>query len=315
VLIFIEEVRTEILIKVHLSIEEKMVLIYKKCSAFFSAHASWKSFFLSIKINKFIEFESFFDVSFTYNQISTIKVVLGGKASECVLIKALQEAFENTSFSYSVRSQFQQIKIKLEAAFEVDVDIYYRLKEFTAIWYQFRKLNIDFKAFLEGSFRIECAEWGSFWEIIFCGSFFECHPDDFPQGATTPAALSTVAESEATSVAPTTGASGPVCSKRPELIVIDTGANVTCLTTSVNTVYATWSRTDKANFASYKKRIESAIWGTEFDTPDAKLKQISTVFTGYAPAGSAASVQVMSITITCKAVVWGTVGDFCGCQK
>jgi len=315
VLVFIEEVRTEVLIQVNLSIEEKMVLIYQKCTSFFSAHASWKSFFLSIEINAFIQFESFYEVSFTYYQISTISVVLGGSTSDCVLLQSLQEAFENTSFSLSVRSQIQQLKGKLEAYFESESDVTLRLEYVNAQSYQFFKLEVFIQIDV---LRIGCGSWGTYFEIIFCGAFYQCHPGDFENNSSTPA-VSSAATSEATTtaatttVAPTTAVSK--CASRPDLIVIDTGANVTCLTTSVNTVYNTWSRTDKANFASYKKRIESAIWGTEFNTPAAKLQQISTVFSGYAPAGSAASVQVMSIQITCKAVVWGTVADFCGCQS
>jgi hypothetical protein len=313
VLIFIEEVRTEILIKVSLTIEEKMVLIYKKCLTFFSAHASWKSFFLSIKINKFIEFESFFQVSFTYYQISTIDVVLGGSVDECVFIKSLRDASTNASLSTSTKSQIFQMIAKFEAYFKSETRVTFRLEYVNAQSYQFFKLMVSDVTFQISIERISCGEWGDYYQIIFCGAFYQCHPDDFPpKDVTTPAVETTV---EATTVVPTTVASGPVCSKRPDLIVIDSGANVTCLTTSVNTVYNTWSRTDKANFASYKKRIESAIWGSEFNDVESKLKQISTVFTGYAPSGSAASVQVMSITITCKAVVWGTVGDFCGCQK
>ncbi|KAH7709277.1 hypothetical protein AAVH_23458, partial [Aphelenchoides avenae] len=45
-----------------------------------------------------------------------------------------------------------------------------------------------------------------------------------------------------------------------DLITRDTSSNTTGLTTAVNAAYAAWSRTDKANFAGYKKRIENILW-------------------------------------------------------
>ena len=125
-----------------------------------------------------------------------------------------------------------------------------------------------------------------------------------------PSEVSTTPELPTTTEAATTEG-GPNCGGRGALITIDVSSNTTILTTSVNSAYATWTRTDKANFASYKKRIEVIIWGTEFTTIDAKLSQIVTVFTGYAPAGSASETLVLSIEIS----GWGSVGQFCDCQN
>ena len=101
------------------------------------------------------------------------------------------------------------------------------------------------------------------------------------------------------------------CVKRGPLITIGTGCNCTTLTDSVNAAYGTWTRTDKANFASYKKRIETLIWGNEYPLVSDKLSQIVTVFTGYAPAGSTSETLVMGIQIT----GWGNVKKFCDCQN
>ena len=104
-----------------------------------------------------------------YHRITHVDVVLGGSASECVIIQALEEAFQNTSFSLSTRSQIQQIKVKLEAYFASETDVYLRLSYVSAQLYQFYKI-VDIET-LKAVDRITCGEWGSIFDLRFCASF------------------------------------------------------------------------------------------------------------------------------------------------
>ena len=103
-----------------------------------------------------------------YWRITNVSIVIGGSSSECVLIQALEEAFQNTSFSLSVRSQINQIKVKLEAYFKVETDVYLRLQYFSAQIYQFYKLEIFIAEFVG---RTSLGEWGCIYDLIFCAAF------------------------------------------------------------------------------------------------------------------------------------------------
>ncbi|KAH7716221.1 hypothetical protein AAVH_16346 [Aphelenchoides avenae] len=297
VLILIEELKV-ILIDVSLTYEAKLTLIYEKFEAFFELHAEWESFFLDIEFFGFGTLEQFIDVTLVYWRITNVSIVIGGSSSECVLIQALEEAFQNTSFSLSVRSQIQQIKVKVEGYFASETNVYLRLEYISAQLYQFFKLDIKIVKYVK---RITLGEWGSIYDLLFCAGFFGEHGWNF--GLTS--------EAPETTVATTTDGAGSGCSERGGLITIDFSSNTTVLTSSVNTAYATWTRNEKANFASYKKRIETIIWGVEFSSVESKLTQITTVFTGYAPAGTTSYTLVMNIEIT----GWGTVQQFCDCQN
>ncbi|KAH7707327.1 hypothetical protein AAVH_25439 [Aphelenchoides avenae] len=125
---------------------------------------------------------------------------------------------------------------------------------------------------------------------------------------TTTAATTTTATTT-TTVPPTTTTVGG-CAVRASLIAIDPASNTTVLTTAINNAFATWSRTDKANFNAYKKRIEDIIFtNNEFPTLETKLQAITDVLKGYAPDGSAQQQLVYAVQIAS----WGTIADFVAC--
>ena len=101
------------------------------------------------------------------------------------------------------------------------------------------------------------------------------------------------------------------CVKRGPLITIGSGCNCTKLTDSVNAAFVTWPRSDKSNFNSYKKRIETLIWGNEFPATTDKIAQIVTVFNGCSTPGTSTYTLVMGIEIT----GWGNVKKFTDCQN
>ncbi|KAH7704617.1 hypothetical protein AAVH_28199 [Aphelenchoides avenae] len=271
-----------------------MTLIYEKFEAFFELHAEWEEFFLECEIEGFGTLEQFIDVCHVYHRITHVDVVLGGSASECVIIQALEEAFLNESFSLSTRQQIQQIKVKLEAYFVSETDVYLRMGYVSAQLYQFYKL-FDIKA-LKAVDRITLGEWGSIFDLRFCASFFKNHGWDF--GAETTVEAST-AEADLS------------CVKRGPLITIGSGCNCTTLTDSVNAAFNTWPRGDKANFNSYKKRIETLIWGNEYPATSDKIAQIVTVFNGCSTPGTSTYTLVMGTEIT----GWGNVKKFTDCQN
>ncbi|KAH7724041.1 hypothetical protein AAVH_08479 [Aphelenchoides avenae] len=101
------------------------------------------------------------------------------------------------------------------------------------------------------------------------------------------------------------------CVKRGPLITMDFGCNCTKLTDGVNAAYATWPRTDKANFAACKKRNETLIWGNEYPATTDKIAQIVTVFSGCSTPGTSTYTLVMGTEIT----GWGNVKKFTDCQN
>ncbi|KAH7697565.1 hypothetical protein AAVH_29540 [Aphelenchoides avenae] len=87
-------------------------------------------------------------------------------------------------------------------------------------------------------------------------------------------------------------------------------ANNTLLTAGINAAWNSWSRSDKANFASYKKRIESIVYDQNPDWDNGiKTEQVSKILDGYAPDGSAAKDLILAIQIA----GWGSLCDYLNC--
>jgi hypothetical protein len=170
VVILIEEIR-EILIDVNIEFDEQVTAIYVKFQAFFEAHVDWEFDFKSgCEIGSFGIFWQFIDVCQVYWQISTLDVVLGGDASECGIIKALEAASKNSSFNLLIKAQFSQLKTKLIIAFQSEVDISIRLEIFADICFEYLQ-NETFMIEFVNSCGI--SGWGSIIELIFCEAF--CH--------------------------------------------------------------------------------------------------------------------------------------------
>lgn len=100
--------------------------------------------------------------------------------------------------------------------------------------------------------------WGTMCEYVNCARELT-YPSYVPQlcpSTTTTALATTTTPVSTTTALPTSGK----CASIDSLIRKDLATNSTPLTTALDEAYATWSRTDKANFAGYKKRVESLLW-------------------------------------------------------
>ncbi|KAH7703291.1 hypothetical protein AAVH_29541, partial [Aphelenchoides avenae] len=80
------------------------------------------------------------------------------------------------------------------------------------------------------------------------------------------------------------------------------------LTSGLNAAWNGWSRSDKANFAAYKKRIENVVYNRSVSGAD-KISQVSQILDGYAPDGSAAKDLILAIPFA----GWGSLCDFLNC--
>ena len=107
---------------------------------------------------------------FQYHQITIIDTVIGGDVSSCVLVQALYDAYQNTSFSTSERSQLYQLYNKTQVYFEENTDISLRLNFFVSIVYsQWQLSSFDF--YLEIIVdQISCGEFGYIYDLIFCSN-------------------------------------------------------------------------------------------------------------------------------------------------
>ncbi|KAI6222253.1 hypothetical protein M3Y95_00965300 [Aphelenchoides besseyi] len=272
---------------------DKYYLINVKFSAFFAQYSSWQVEFYGIEIIGFGSLEQFISVTYVFEQITTVDVVIGGSVSDCVLLQVLLEASQNTSYSTSVRSSIKEFYQTCYEFFQVEVDVYVRLEFFINQTFQWYLLE---EWFIEYVYGLELAEWGSFYELIASGYFYEhC---GWQTHITTLAASSTSALPEST---PAQGE----CDARDELIVISS-SNTTVLTTYINQAYATWSESYQAQFVGYKKRVETLIWSSI--TVSEKLTQISQVLGNYATDERQTTLEAVQIAS------WGTVGQFCECS-
>lgn len=87
--------------------------------------------------------------------------------------------------------------------------------------------------------------------------------------------------------------------------------NCTIFTDSINAAFAKFPHGDKANFDSYKRRIEHVCFTKQFPTVPKKLKEIATVVSGCAPVGSHTHRLVMDIQIS----NFGKMKHFVECQN
>lgn len=107
-------------------------------------------------------------------------------------------------------------------------------------------------------YAVALGTWGTMCEYINCVRQRD-NPSYAPQlcpTTTTTALATTTTPATTTTTLPT----GVKCANIDDLIKKDASTNSTLLTTALNEAYATWSRTDKANFVAYKKRIEIILW-------------------------------------------------------
>ncbi|KAH7713252.1 hypothetical protein AAVH_19419 [Aphelenchoides avenae] len=325
-----------------LSFEAQLAFIFNKFNSFFTQHASWKTFFLDIDIEGFGTLEQFLDVCQVYQRIQTFSVVLNGPPSHCTFIKALQAAGKNAHLSMSKRAQINQMEAKFVKFFQSESTVRVRLEFVSAQCFQFFRLAPFIVADVEA---IQLGNWGTIRDLLFCASFSSSHevghsttasttkmttsggitkssmkssshtssrtsPTSRKASLTTKKPSSTSKKPTATTKKPTT-TSPSSCMRRGELITVRKACNCTIFTDSINAAYAKFPHDDKANFASYKKRIEHACFTNQIPTIPKKLKEIATVINGCAPVGSHTHRLVMDIQISS----FGKMKHFVDCQN
>ncbi|KAH7703288.1 C-type lectin domain family 4 member F-like protein [Aphelenchoides avenae] len=97
------------------------------------------------------------------------------------------------------------------------------------------------------------------------------------------------------------------CDDAESLVQVD-ATNNTVLTAGLNAAWNAWSRSDKANFAAYKRRIENVVYNRSMSGAE-KLSQVSAILDGYAPDGSAAKDLILAIPLT----GYGSLCDMLNC--
>ncbi|KAI1706829.1 hypothetical protein DdX_12823 [Ditylenchus destructor] len=292
----IEELKVSIFLNVQLTYAQKLARIYLAFESFFEVHVEWKSVFYKFEISGYGSFESFLDVSHGYDRALTISTVIGGSSSDCVLLLALDEAVANTSFTITVRNQLKQLRIKLAAYFDVEVDVQLRLTYISQQCWQLFLVEEFITQFLDLiSLEVHGEQWGIFYDILWCSQF--CHNSgtcgNLGHGlGTSPAPITTPTTTQATSTVKSVD-----CTARSELIVVSQ-QNTTVLTDVLTVNYNSWNASTRLGFNTCFNQVRNDIWNNAaFPTPAAKITDIVKNFKSYNANNFSKQQVLMSITI------------------
>jgi len=312
------------------SYEQQLAQISITFEAFFVQYSQYESFFLSISISGYGSVQSFLTVCQTYEQITTLSVVIGGGAtpSTCVLLGSIQAAIQSGNYTEEENVQFTQYLQLLEAYFNSTTSIELRL---TYISLEFSQV-LTFEPFMVNIFyQIQIGSWGSFYQIIFCSSVCQNYgcgnlnvtqtttvgssvaPTSVGSTASSPKA-STAAASAGTTSAPVATTSAPVphnCATIASLIYVDVTFNTTILTTSFNKAYANFTNSQRLGANTCKNGVENTIFkNTTYATTQAKLANIRTIYYQYNNNSATNQALVFNIQINGW---YGTIGQFVSC--
>jgi len=280
--------------------EQKMAVISKIFKTFFADHPDMEEFFRSIDIKGYGSVTSFLRVCHTYEQITTLSVVIGGSdETNCVFLAALDSASKNATVEQ--QTQILQLKVKIKAFFQTTTSLKLRLQYISAQCYQMFKLEDWMIQVIE---QISCGDWGTIYDLIFCSGVCTNYGCGNPDNGPGP---------QGTTVGPTTTQASvkPAdCSSVGSLIVVDSN-NQTQLTNCLLQAYATWSNSQKLGFNSCFNKVRKAIWdNVSFPTQASKLTELHTDFLQYNNNSVTNQQLVFNLTIT----MWqGTVGQFVKC--
>ncbi|KAH7695063.1 hypothetical protein AAVH_37883 [Aphelenchoides avenae] len=162
-------------------------------------------------------------------------------------------------------------------------------------------------------FSIKIGTWGTIGDFVKCvddGDWGSGDNGELPGcGTGSGSTVSDFTEEGSGVTATIPGDNGLHCGQVLDIIVVDVETNSTDLTDAINDAFDSWTRIEKSNFNSYKKRIETLIWGDEFTCSADKLKEIAKVLENWASDGSEDQAMVYSIQIG----TWGTIEDFVKC--
>jgi hypothetical protein len=93
-------------------------------------------------------------------------LAVGGDETDCPLLKALDELWQNTSYSTSQRSDFKELHDKFKACItlDVEIDIKIRIKNFTEELYE---LLILAEWDISAIYIVEIEGYGSIYDLIY----------------------------------------------------------------------------------------------------------------------------------------------------
>jgi hypothetical protein len=163
-----------ILLDVSWSHGQKMGQIHKLIKKFFDANPSWADFFKQIDIKGFGSFESFDDVCHGHHRALTIShVLVGSSDADCPLLKSLSNAYANTSFTLTIRSQIKQFHDKLAVYFgqvtDVDQRMVYVIQQY---WQMIVVEQFIVPTMSEVSLvDLTGEEWGLFYDLTWVSQF------------------------------------------------------------------------------------------------------------------------------------------------
>jgi len=254
--------------------EQKMGKISKLVKEFFRKHPNKEKKLKSKHIEGYGSFESFLRVCKTYEQITTMSVVISGYTSDdCELLAALEDALTNSSFSLPQKAEINELKKKIEAYFKNTTDYNLRLQFVSYSCYQQFKLAPWMRKIVE---QISVAEWGNIYEIIFCSGICSNKGCGDVNDGPGPAAN---------------------CAAVGSLIVVD-GMNKTLLTDTLTVSYSSFTPSQKLGFNSCFNKIRKAIWDNVlFPNEKAKLKEVQADFWSYNNNSVTNQQLVFNITI------------------
>jgi hypothetical protein len=306
-----------ILEDVSMTYEEKCAALFELITSWCSEHPEMEDFLLNIHIEGFGSIKSFMSVCKTYQRITTVSVVLSGTSrSDCLLLQALVEASQNTSFTENQRNTILQLVVKLEGFFAVNVSLSARLQFVSQQCYQM---------FALASWEIEivesvmCGTWGSIYDLIFCSGVCTnngCGNIDHQittVAPTTTAAPTTEASTAGSTPQATTKSPAP-CDAIGDLCTVD-AQNKTVLTTCLTTAYNSWTIFQKSGFNTCFNRIRQAIWNSvKFATMEAKINEIKWALWSYNNNSVSNQQLVTNLTMSCP--TWtGTIGQMVSCAS
>jgi hypothetical protein len=151
--------------------EQKLTFCFEIIAQFIVDNPDCEGWLMSIDISAFGSFSSFLSVCKVQDQTVNVKeVISGSSASDCELIKCLDDAVNNASngISYGCKSTIYQISGSLKLNFQSNGDNQARLKFCsTNIFQMIKQAPWCAKDF----YQLQIGVWGTIYDLEFCSNF------------------------------------------------------------------------------------------------------------------------------------------------
>jgi hypothetical protein len=159
---------TVILQNVNLDTPSQLAQINVLLSSFFVANPGSQNLISSVQISGFYSFQSFIDVSYKYQQSTTITSVFSGDFSTSPLLLALESAYKSALQNQNVQiaEELQAFYDTINAIFISTSDSNQRLKQFSLEYYQFVKDLPEIQQYLDDlPLTVGGSNWGTLSDI------------------------------------------------------------------------------------------------------------------------------------------------------